>query len=137
MDKSLIDSEGVDYSTRNSYSLGDPDLDDALGNLLDKLVVLAKTNGMYILGKFKGLDDKSYFIDTPMQVQQMAHPQTGQPVMALGPYLPRFIEQPESSIIPIDSHLIEALYMPVDKLMDMWVKATSGLEIAPANTIVR
>ena len=137
MSEILIGQGNSTSATASEDIVDESDLEVTLQGLVGKLVVLAKTNGMFIVGKFSGVDEKAYFIESPLQVQQMQHPQSGQPVMALGPYLPQFVKQPESDVIPVDFNLVEALYEPVQKLCDLWVKATSGLEIAPANAIVR
>jgi len=140
----------------------------------NQLVVLAKTNGQYLIGKFvvpttpniddsenedvdeDADEDESYYggddldlseekdsgvgfvdelwIDHPMFVQH-GNNASGQLVIGLTPYVPPFVIQPRDTLIPIPRDVVEAIYYPAPQLEALWVKATSGIEIASANSI--
>ena len=101
--------------------------DGSVSELLQKVVILQKTNGQFVIGRLVELAESYLGLYEPRYIHQIPDGRTQRLFTALSPYYPPFVAVPDRDIVPVSTDVVENIFHPVPEMESEWVKATSGI----------
>lgn len=101
--------------------------DGNVSELLQKVVILQKTNGQFVIGRLVELAESYLGLYEPRYIHQIPDGRTQRLFTALSPYYPPFVSVPDRDIVPVSTEVVENIFHPVPEMESEWVKATSGI----------
>ena len=105
---------------------------NGVADLLQRVVILQKTNGQFVIGRLVEMAEAYLGLYEPRYIHQIPDGRTQRLFTALSPYYPPFVAVPDRGTVPVSTDVVENLFHPVPEMEAEWVKATSGiLQVVP------
>jgi hypothetical protein len=105
---------------------------NGVADLLQRVVILQKTNGQFVIGRLVEMAEAYLGLFEPRYIHQMQDAQSRRVFTALSPYYPPFVATPDREVVPVSTDVVENIFHPQPEMEAEWVKATSGiLQVVP------